>query len=428
MKFVLMHPRDQLIMIMSRIYGYGMTTTSGGNLSILDEEGNLWITPAGIDKGELKPEDIICVKRDGSIEGIHKPSSEYPFHLAIYKARKDIKAILHAHPSPLVAFSIAKKLPDTKVIPQALDVCGKIGFADYAIPGSEELGANIAKKFEEGFDTVVLENHGAVTGGKDLFETFKQFETLNFTAKIILKSKTLGKHNSLSEEQIKLFYNQDNKLEEFEILEHSNDEKRLRKKMCGIIKRAYSHRLMTSTEGTVSTRVNGNTFLITPHNVDRKYMQEEDIVMIKDGKCEKGKTPSKAVLLHAEIYKNNPDTNSIISAQPPNIMAFSITGTKFDTHVIPESYVVLRDIPLVEYKDFFTKREEVSKMFSEKVKVILVKNDSLLVTGDSLLECFDRLEVAEFSAKSVINASFIGDMIPIDDEEIKKIDKVFLGL
>ena len=80
MNFELMHPADQLVTIMNRIYQYGMTTTSGGNLSIRDENGDIWITPSGIDKGNLTRADINCVKPDGTILGPHKPSVELPFH------------------------------------------------------------------------------------------------------------------------------------------------------------------------------------------------------------------------------------------------------------------------------------------------------------------------------------------------------------
>ena len=85
MRFDLLHPADQLVMIMQRIYEYGMTTTSGGNLSIRDENGDVWITPSGIDKGALTRQDICCVKPDGTVIGPHKPSVELPFHLDIYK-------------------------------------------------------------------------------------------------------------------------------------------------------------------------------------------------------------------------------------------------------------------------------------------------------------------------------------------------------
>ena len=140
MNLEMMHPRDLITLIMKRLYGYGMTTTSGGNLSILDNEGNMWISPGSVDKGTLRPEDIVCVKADGTIVGIHKPSSEFPFHRHIYKLRPDIKAVLHAHPAALVAFSITGRKPNTSLLTKASEICGEIGFAGYEIPGSEALG------------------------------------------------------------------------------------------------------------------------------------------------------------------------------------------------------------------------------------------------------------------------------------------------
>ena len=161
---VLLHPADQITEIIRRIYKAGMTTTSGGNISIIDDQGNIWVTPSAVDKGSLKRADIMCVKPDGTIIGRHKPSSEYPFHNAIYKARPDIKSIIHAHPPALVSFSIVRQIPDTNVIPQAKHVCGPIGYAPYAIPGGEELGENIALEFKKGFNAVIMENHGTVVG------------------------------------------------------------------------------------------------------------------------------------------------------------------------------------------------------------------------------------------------------------------------
>ena len=79
------HPAERLVQAMARIYQYRMTTTSGGNLSIRDDDGSIWITPARVDKGALRVEDIVRVLPDGSTEGRHKPSSEFPFHLRIYQ-------------------------------------------------------------------------------------------------------------------------------------------------------------------------------------------------------------------------------------------------------------------------------------------------------------------------------------------------------
>lgn len=60
--------------------------------------GDIWITPSGIDKGSLTPRDIVQVKPDGTVIGIHKPSIELPFHAQIYRRRNDIKAVVHAPP------------------------------------------------------------------------------------------------------------------------------------------------------------------------------------------------------------------------------------------------------------------------------------------------------------------------------------------
>ena len=88
------HPKDQITEIIKRIYLAGLTTTFGGNISIKDNDGNIWVTPSAMDKSSLDGKDIICVKQNGEIVGLHKPSVEFPFHKAIYDARPDIKSVI----------------------------------------------------------------------------------------------------------------------------------------------------------------------------------------------------------------------------------------------------------------------------------------------------------------------------------------------
>jgi L-fuculose-phosphate aldolase len=145
-----LHPADEIMLTMERIYRHRMTTTSGGNLSLVDGDGRIWITPAGIDKGGLERDDIVCVGADGPGEGARRPSSELPFHRTIYAARPDIRGIVHAHAGALVAFSIAHRVPDTRLFHQSRSVCGEVGFAPYALPGSAELGERIAATFAQG--------------------------------------------------------------------------------------------------------------------------------------------------------------------------------------------------------------------------------------------------------------------------------------
>lgn len=203
MQFEYLHPADQIIMMIQRIYGYGMTTTSGGNLSILDDNGDIWITPASIDKGNLNRGDIVCVKADGTVVGKHKPSSEFPFHQMVFRTRPDLKAIVHAHPPALVAFSIVRKAPDMHMLPFDHALVGEVRIAEYGLPGSAELADKVAAVFAQGYDSVMLENHGVVVGGKNLFDAFKSFETLEFMARIEINARRIGTPVSLTDEQLK---------------------------------------------------------------------------------------------------------------------------------------------------------------------------------------------------------------------------------
>ena len=426
MRFDLLHPADQLVMIMQRIYEYGMTTTSGGNLSIRDENGDVWITPSGIDKGALTRQDICCVKPDGTVIGPHKPSVELPFHLDIYKIRPDLKAILHAHPPTLVAFSVARVLPAENLVPDLSQVCGKVVMADYDVPGSEQLGRNIATRFAEGYSTVMMENHGCVIGAKDLFSAFMAFETLDFCGRLQIDAQKLGTLHPLTAEQIEQSAARRHPLmDEFIPKYYTSEERAARRDMCKLIHRAYDQRLFTSTQGTFSVRLEDGSFLITPYNKDRKYLEPEDIVHIKGGMCEQGKRPSRSVLLHQKIYEMHPEIGSVMLAHAPAIMAFAVTDAQFDSRLIPESYLMLEEVKRVPFMAATTDIEGTAAVFGKGTPVVLVDNECVMVAGKTLLNAFDRLEVLEYSAKALIAARDIGPLVKITQDEVLAIRKAF---
>ncbi len=426
MNFDILHPADQIVMIMERIYKYGMTTTSGGNLSIMDDNGDIWISPAGIDKGSLTRKDIICVKADGSIQGNYAPSSELPFHQKVYRMRPDIKAVLHAHPPALVAFSIVRRIPDTLLIPNVHQVCGRIGLAKYGLPGSTELGDKIACEFEKGLNTVILENHGIVVGSSTLFKAFMAFETLDFCARLEIDASRIGKPKGLSAEKVELSKQKQNvQMAEFTPGGYSSQEKAVRREMCSLIHRAYDQQLFTSTQGTFSQRLDSRSFCITPYALDRKYLNPEDLVRIDDDRREAGKIPSRSAILHNRIYEKNPHVNAIIIAHPPNVMAFAVTDVELDSRTIPESYILMRNIPKLPYGVSFMQPGMTADELSKKTPILMVENDCLIVTGSSLLNAFDRLEVAEYSAKAIIASRIIGNIVTINDQQIKDLEVAF---
>ena len=424
-KFI--HPRNQITEVISRIYKRGMTTTSGGNISIIDDKGDIWVTPSAIDKGSLRASDIVCVKKDGTIVGKHKPSSEFPFHKAIYEARPDIKSIIHAHPPALVSFSIVRQIPNTNIISQAKHICGPIGYANYRLPGSEDLAEVIANEFKKGYKAIIMENHGTVLGGSDLIDAFERFEALEFCARTILYGSQIGTPKYLSDEQIDKFEAQaTGVLPEMKVADYPSDEIEKRLEICKIVNRSCQQGLMIGSYGTVSMRWKQNDFLITPTGINRWDLDIDDIVQIRNGQREAGKIPSRATWIHQEIYKRNPKVNSIIMTQSPYLMAFGVTGTYLNVRTIPESWIFLQDISLVKYGSHF-KENNNSEIVDNCSTAVIIENDSVIVTGDKLLQTFDYLEVAEFSAKSIVLGNSLGEMVPINDQQVEELRQKFLS-
>ena len=413
-------------MMMDRIYKSGLTTTSGGNLSILDDDGDIWITPSGIDKGTLTRNDMCRVKPDGTVTGHHKPSVELPFHASIYSRRPDLRAVLHAHPPHLVAFSVARKLPDVNLVANARRTCGVISMAAYAVPGSKTLGENIAAEFEKGVNIVVMENHGVCIGAESLFSAFQRFETLETTAALEINARKLGALKTLRESEINITGTRDHlTMDDFVLNKHGADECAARRDMVTLIRRSYQQRLFVSTQGTFSVRLNDGSFLITPYGVDRAYMNEADLVLIRNGMKEQGKTPSRSVMLHQRIYQLHPNINSVLGANPIHAMAFAVTYEPFDPRTIPESYINLREVKKAPFNAVYQDHEAVAGMFTDRTPVVIGENASILATGNSLLSAFDRLEVMEATAQSILAARDLGSLVHISDSEVEDINAAF---
>jgi L-fuculose-phosphate aldolase len=419
-----LHPREELVETMRRIYRYKMTTTSGGNLSILDPDGSIWITPSRVDKGSLQPSDVVRVHADGTREGLHPPSSEFPFHREIYRRRPDIKAIVHAHPGALVAFSICRQVPDTRVQSHVHSVCGRVAIAPYACPGTAELGEKIAATFAGGADCVLLENHGVVIGGRDLREAFQRFETLEFVAQTLINAAPLGPVKVLSPENLRV-----ETMPEFGDLPEaapSNREKELRTSICRFVQRAYQQRLLISTAGAFSARLDAQQFLITPRRRDRLELSAARIVRARRGACESGKRPSRAALLHALIYERHPEVGAIINAQPAHASAFCMTAAPLSTRTIPESYIVLNEAPKLPFLRIVEDAERIAAEVSlGRRPVVLIENEGALVLGRDVLDAFDRLEVLEATTEALLLAKPLGPVVPMPDDAIAELRRVF---
>ena len=171
--------------------------------------------------------------------------------------------------------------------------------------------------------------------------------------------------------------------------------------------------------------IDDNSFVITPYNKDRFYLEPEDLVTIRDGKKEAGKFPSRSALLHKYVYEKHPEINSVIIAYPHNVMAFAATDAEFDSRTIPESYIQLRNVVKLPFGSSFMQPEMTADTLSPSTPVALVDNDCLIATGTSLINAFDRLEVAEYTAMAIITSKQLGEIVKINDEQVQEINEAF---
>jgi len=420
MKMTYMTPAEKLVRTLKRVYDFGMTTTSGGNLSIKDDDGNIWITPSGIDKGTLRPSDVMKVAPDGTVTGPHRPSVELPFHSTVYRMRPDVRAVLHAHAPALVAFSLAGRMPNPKIIPDCEAICGKIAFARYEIPGSQELGDKIAAEFEQGAGSVIMENHGAVVCGANMEEAFQRFETLENLARFEIQSAGLGDVFGLANPVSKAFA-----VETFQSGRPSPKECELRGKMAEFAIRSYHQKLFFCGNSMIAARIKDGEFLITPAAFDPLQAESGDMVLIRGNKAEEGKKPSSATTLSTEIFARHSWVESIMMTRSENAMAYAAAHQVLDSRTIPESYIMLRDIPLISAEQYQNDLPGVIAMLKPSTPVLLIENIGILAVGKSVLEAFDRVEVCDFTAKCILLAQRIGKFAPINQKQVDDIIDVF---
>lgn len=427
-KFSTLPPAHQLTAIMTRIYNLRLTTPSGGNISVIDDEGNIWATPSQIDKGTLTPDDMVKITPDGKMEGKHKPTMEYRFHKGVYEVRPDVKAVTHAHPAGLVAFSMIENRPGFNNLPALTDQVVPVGFAPYAIPGSAALGERIKDAFREGYAAIYMENHGIITCGGTLPEAFYRMENLETVANIYIQAHRLGTVLSLTPDELQSA--RDHAAKSFPEMDSKppfENEQAVRAQMCSIISRSYERRLITASAGCFSARVGHDAFVIMPEGGDPAWLTTDDLVLVSGGTVEKGKRASRYADLHRAIYQHHPGIDSVACAHPVALMAFAITAEVFDSRTIPESFLFLNVIPRIDFSTRYTSPESVAQVFDHRVQSALISNECFVVTGNSLFQVFDRLEVAEFTARSIIDARPIGRIKPISDADIEELVRVFMA-
>jgi L-fuculose-phosphate aldolase len=194
--------RELLITFGKKMVAAGLTTGTGGNLSMLDETRKLLvITPSGMDYADLHPNNVVVMDRSGKVvDSDNQPSSEAGFHLALYDSRQDIRAVVHTH--SVYATTMACLNWEIPAVHYLVGFCGnKVPLAPYATYGTQELARNVAEHIGS-YNAVLLANHGLVAVGRNLGKAFETAEEVELVAQIYYRCKAVGNPVILDESEM----------------------------------------------------------------------------------------------------------------------------------------------------------------------------------------------------------------------------------
>ena len=184
------------------LYDRGYVAASDGNLSMKVEPDRLLVTPSGVSKGRLTPDMLLVTDLEGNVlEGNRHPSSETKMHLAVYRGRPDVGAVVHAHPPVSTAFAVCRRGMETPYLSELVTGLGAVPCTpSFAMLSTDQVPRSVEPYLAD-HCAVLLANHGALTWGEDLWEAFDRMETVEHTAKILLNARLLGDPVALTQEE-----------------------------------------------------------------------------------------------------------------------------------------------------------------------------------------------------------------------------------
>lgn len=195
------HRRD-IVEVCRRMYDRGFIAATDGNVSVRISPTRILVTPTGINKGYIKPDDLLTVDLQGrKTSGTRRATSEMPLHLTTYRLREDVNAVVHGHPVHATALSLAGVSLARCILPELVLSLGEIPTTAYATPTTEE-GPEVVSDLIRDYDAMILDRHGSLTVGGDLFEAYDRLERLEHSAQVTLLARSMGEVKQLTPDQV----------------------------------------------------------------------------------------------------------------------------------------------------------------------------------------------------------------------------------
>ncbi len=186
-----------------RLWDAGLIAGVDGNVSVRLGPDRLLVTPSGLLKADLGPDDLVETSLEGAIlRGFRKPTSELDLHLRVYRRQPDCGAVVHAHPPLATGFTVAGESLPGDVLPELIVLVGRVPVVPYAAPGSPALG-DLVEPLVPGHVALLLAHHGAVSWGPDLRTAQLRMESVEHAARVLLTARSLGRVTPLTPEQVR---------------------------------------------------------------------------------------------------------------------------------------------------------------------------------------------------------------------------------
>jgi L-fuculose-phosphate aldolase len=196
--------REEVARVAKRLIDSGLVTGTSGNVSARTPEGDVLVTPSGVDYEVLGPEDVVLVDAEGGVlEGSLEPSSETPMHTGIYRARPEVGAVVHTHSIYATTLAcLGWPIPPVHYMLTTLSEDGRVPLAPYTTYGTEELAAYASDALGESRNACLLQNHGTITVGNSPEEAFSRTVVLEEMAELYYRTSVAGEPVLLSPEQV----------------------------------------------------------------------------------------------------------------------------------------------------------------------------------------------------------------------------------
>jgi L-fuculose-phosphate aldolase len=196
--------REEIVEVSRRMSVSGLVVGTSGNVSARTPDGNVLVTPSGLDYALMEPEDVVLVDLDGkTLEDSLEPSVETPMHTGIYRSRPETGGIVHTHARYSTTLAcLGWEITPIHYMLAVLSDEGRVPVARYATYGTEELARNASKSLGDLHQACLLRNHGTITVGASVSEAYSRTELLEEMAEVYYRARMAGEPVLLTSEQL----------------------------------------------------------------------------------------------------------------------------------------------------------------------------------------------------------------------------------